>query len=177
MIVDLSHCGEGTSSDGIAFSSVQPPAFTHTMCQALHFHPRAKSDALLGAMAARGGMTGIAALGYFVAPTPEASLDDYVDHVEHAIEICGRDNVGLCTDFQIRGIERSATRDNWYVPRLSSFKPSYNVRWPPWIPALDTTDRFRHVAQLLADRGHPDEHILAILGGNWLRHFGAVFRG
>jgi membrane dipeptidase len=57
MVVDLSHCGEGTSSDGIAFS--RHPAFTHTFCQALHFHPRGKSDSLLRAMADKGGMSGI----------------------------------------------------------------------------------------------------------------------
>ncbi len=176
MIVDLSHCGEGTSSDGIALSA-QPPCFTHTMCQALHFHPRAKSDALLEAMARRGGMVGIAALGYFVSPRADATVADYVDHVEHAVQVCGIEHVGLCTDFQIRGIEASATRENWYEPRLRTFKPSYNVRWPPWIPELDTPDRFRVVAQQLADRGFTDEQILRLLGGNWLEYFRTVFGG
>jgi len=52
IIVDLSHCGDQTSADGIAFSR-RAPCFTHTMCQAVYFHPRAKSDALLRAMANR----------------------------------------------------------------------------------------------------------------------------
>lgn len=176
IIVDLSHCGYRTSIDGIAFSD--PPAcFTHTMCEALYpGHPRAKTDEQIRLMARNGGVIGIAALGYFVGPDPggETTIEDYLDHVEHAISIAGIDHVGLCTDFQIRGVASWATRENWYEPRLRNFKPSYQVRWPPWIPELDDTDRFRRVTAGLMERGHPDEHILKILGGNWLRYFGEV---
>jgi membrane dipeptidase len=174
ILVDLSHCGEGTTSDGIAFSS-RPPAFTHTMCKALHYHPRAKSDSHLRALGERGGMVGIVALGYFVGPTADASLDDYVDHIDHAVNVCGIEHVGLCTDFAIRGIEATATRESWYVPRLTRFKPSYNVRWPPWVEGLDKPDRFRNVAQVLADRGYASSDVERILGGNWVRYFRDIF--
>lgn len=170
IIVDLSHCGEQTSADGITFSR-RPPAFTHTVCKALHFHPRAKPDELLRAISDRGGMTGIASLGYFVGPTPATSLEDYLRHIDHAVKICGIDHVGICTDYQIRGIEASSTRENWYVPRLTIFKPSYNVRWPPWIPELDKPERFRTVAHALAGRGYKTGDIEKILGGNWVRYF------
>lgn len=176
IIVDLSHCGEQTSADGITFSR-RPPAFTHTFCKALHFHPRAKPDELLRAMSTRGGMTGIAALGYFVGPRPDTSLEDYLKHIDHAVKVCGMDHVGLCTDFQIRGIEACCTRENWYLPRLRIFKPSYNVRWPPWIPELDKPERFRSVAQALARRGYKAGDIEKILGGNWLRYFREIFWG
>jgi len=176
IMIDLSHCGEQTSADGIAYSS-RPPAFTHTVCQSLHFHPRAKSDALLRAMSNRGGMTGIAALGYFVGPRPDTTLEDYLRHIDHAVKICGIDHVGLCTDYQIRGIEASATRESWYVPRLTSFKPSYNVRWPPWIPELDKPERFRTVAQALDRRGYRTGAIEKILGRNWLEYFRGIFGG
>lgn len=45
IVVDLSHSGEQTSRDGIAFSK-RPPAFTHTMCRAIYDHVRAKPDDL-----------------------------------------------------------------------------------------------------------------------------------
>lgn len=176
IIVDLSHCGEQTSADGIAFSR-RPPAFTHTMCKALYFHPRAKPDELLRAMSNRGGMTGIAALGYFVSPRADATLEDYLKHIDHAVKVCGIDHVGLCTDFPIRGIEASATRESWYLPRLQMFKPSYNVRWPPWIPELDKPERFRIVAHALARRGYKTGEIEKLLGGNWVRYFRDVVGG
>jgi membrane dipeptidase len=176
IIVDLSHCGEQTSADGIAFSK-QPPAFTHTVCKALYFHPRAKPDELLRAISNRGGMTGIAALGYFVSPRPDATVEDYLNHIDHAVKVCGIDHVGLATDFQIRGIETSSTRENWYLPRLKIFKPSYNVRWPPWIPELDKPERFRTVAQALSRRGYRSGDIEKILGRNWFNYFRAVLSG
>lgn len=176
IIVDLSHCGYQTSMDGIAFSD--PPAcFTHTMCEALYpGHPRAKTDEQLRTMARNGGVVGIAALGYFVGPDPggETTIEHYLDHIDHAIEIVGIDHVGLCTDFQIRGISGWATRETWYEPRLRSFKASYQVRWPPWIPELDDTDRFRRVTAGLLARGRTEADVRKILGENWLRYIGEV---
>ncbi|MDP1571463.1 MAG: membrane dipeptidase [Vicinamibacterales bacterium] len=168
--VDLSHCGEATSVDGIAVSR-RPPAFTHTMCKGVYDHVRAKSDALLKALADKGGVTGIATLGYFIGPTPDTSFDDYLRHVGHAVKVAGIDHVALASDYSIRGIEATQTRESWYVPRLTSFKPVYNVRWPPWIAELDPPERFRNIAHGLAKRGYTTPQIEKILGGNWIRYF------
>ncbi len=168
--VDLSHCGEQTSRDGIAISR-KPPAFTHTMCKALHDHPRAKSDELLRAMADRGGMIGIVSLGYFIGPTAETSLEDYLRHINHAVKVAGIDHVGLASDYSLRGIRATATRESWYEPRLKLFKPSYSVRWPPWISELDEPERFRTTAEALRKRGYRNEEVEKLLGGNWSRYF------
>ncbi len=177
IIVDLSHCGERTSSDGIEISR-KPPAFTHTFCEALYRgHPRAKTDELIKAMSNRGGMTGIAALGYFIGPSPDTSIEDYLNHVDHAVKVAGIDHVGLATDFEIRGIKAWATKETWYEPRLKTFKPTYNVRWPPWIEGLDEPERFKNVARGLERRGYRDEDIQRILGGNWLNYFREIFNG
>lgn len=173
IVVDLSHCGEATSRDGITFSK-RPPAFTHTMCKAVYDHVRAKSDGLLKAMSDKGGMTGILTLGYFIGPTAEANLDDYLRHVDHAVKVAGIDHVGLASDYSIRGIEATRTRENWYVPRLSSFPPEYRVRWPPWIAELDQPERFRNIVHGLAKRGYTTAQIEKLLGGNWVRYFTEV---
>jgi membrane dipeptidase len=177
IIVDLSHCGKGTTRDGIELSR-KPPAFTHTMCEAIYNnHPRAKTDEQMKALSDKGGVIGIAALGYFVGKDPDSNFDDYLNHVDHAVDVAGIDHVGLSTDFQLRGIKAWATRENWYEPRLRNFKPSYNVRWPPWIPELDEPKRFRNVAHGLAGRGYSSGDIEKILGQNWLRYFREIFGG
>ena len=179
IIVDLSHCGKQTSYDGIKFSD--PPAcFTHTMCEALYpGHPRAKTNDQLLHVAGKGGMIGIAALGYFVGPDPggKTTIETYLDHIDHAVKLVGIDHVGLCTDFQIHGIKAWATKETWYEPRLKSFKPSYNVKWPPWIPELDEPSRFRNVTYGLHSRGYSERSIEKILGLNWLNYFEKVLRG
>lgn len=173
IVVDLSHCGEATSRDGIA-ASTRPPAFTHTMCKAVYDHVRAKPDDLLKAIAAKGGMIGIATLGYFIGPTAGTTFDDYLRHVDHAVKVAGIDHVGLASDYSIRGIEATHTRESWYVPRLTSFKPVYRVRWPPWIKELDPPERFRNIAAGLATRGYTSAQIEKILGGNWTRYLTQV---
>ena len=144
-------------------------------CEALHKnHPRAKTDEQIRAMADKGGVLGIICLGYMIGPNlgTETTLETYVDHVEHAINVGGIDHVGVAADYAIQGLKATgATRENWYEPRLTRFKPSYKVQWPPWIPELDTTDRYRHVARLLDKRGYSTGDIEKILGQNWLRFF------
>ena len=174
IIVDLSHSGRQTTNDAITFSKAGV-SFNHSMCEALYKdHPRAKTDEQIRAMAEKGGMMGIISLGYMIGSDPggETTLETYVDHIEHAIKIAGIDHVGVAADFAIEGLEANgATRENWYVPRLTRFKPSYQVRWPPWIPELDKPERYLHVARLLDKRGHSTNDIEKILGGNWMRYF------
>lgn len=172
VMVDLSHCGQQTTLDGIEFST-KPVAMTHTFCAALREHPRAKTDEALKACAEKGGVTGICALGYFIGPDPggETTIEHYVDHIEHAVSVAGHEHVALSTDFPPQGISPWATKEEWYEPRLEYFKPSYEVRWPPWIPELDTTDRFRNVVNVLQSRGWSEGNIERLLGQNWLRLF------
>jgi membrane dipeptidase len=172
VMVDLSHCGRQTSLDGIEFSA-KPVAMTHTFCAGLREHPRAKPDETIRACADKGGVVGIAALGYFIGPDPggETTIEHYADQIEHAVKIAGHEHVALSTDFPPQGISPWATKEEWYEPRLISFKPSYEVRWPPWIPELDTPDRFRNVVKVLEGRGWKTRDLERLLGLNWLRIF------
>jgi membrane dipeptidase len=172
VMVDLSHCGRQTSLDGIEFSD-KPVAMTHTFCAGLREHPRAKPDETIRACAEKGGVIGIAALGYFIGPDPggETTIEHYADQIEYAVKIAGHEHVALSTDFPPQGISPWATKETWYEPRLISFKPSYEVRWPPWIPELDTPDRFRNVVNILEGRGWKSRDLERLLGLNWLRLF------
>ena len=178
IIVDLSHCGRQTTMDGIQFSN-PGPCFNHTMCEALYpDHPRAKTDEQIRAMADKGGVMGIIALGYMIGPDPggETTIETHADHIDHAVKVAGIDHVGLSSDFTIRGISRGVTRESWYVPRLTSFKPSYHVRWPPWIPELESPERYKNVARVLDRRGYRSGDIEKILGLNWLRFYREVLK-
>ncbi len=177
VLVDLSHCGRQTTLDGIAFSQ-KPVAITHTMIEKLRpNHPRAKTDEQLKALADKGGVVGIAALGYFIGTDPggETTIETYADHIDHAVRIAGIEHVALSTDFPVRGIASWATREDWYEPRLKSFKPSYDVKWPPYIPSLDSPDRFRTLLGVLDRRGWKTGDLERLLGKNWMRLFKDVF--
>lgn len=173
VMIDLSHCGRQTTTDGIAHSR-KPVAITHTMCESLRRdHPRAKTDAEMRSCADKGGVIGIAALGYFIGPDPGGSttIENYADHIEHAVSVAGHEQVALSTDFPPQGIASWATRESWYEPRVEAFKPSYELRWPPWIPELDGPDRFRNLLRALDGRGWRTRELELLLGRNWLRLF------
>lgn len=174
IIIDLSHCGHATTNDGILFSK-KGATINHAMCEALHRnHPRAKTDEQIRAMADKGGVMGIICLGYMIGPNlgTDTTLETYVDHIDHAVKVGGIDHVGLAADYPIQGLEASgATRENWYVPRLTRFKPSYKVQWPPWIPELEPPNRYLNVARVLDKRGYSTGDIEKILGLNWLRYY------
>lgn len=170
VLIDLSHCGDQTTLDGIAFSK-RPVGITHTMCDALRTHPRAKTDEQIRSCAEKGGVVGMVALGYFVGPDPggETTIEHYADHIEHAVNVAGIEHIGISTDYPPQGISPWATYDEWYVPRTGFFKPSYELRWPPWIPALDGPDRYRKLMAVLDRRGWSASDIEHLLGLNWLR--------
>lgn len=173
VMIDLSHCGRQTTLDGIAFSK-KPVAMTHTMCVSVRGeHPRAKTDEQIRECAEKGGVVGMIALGYFVGPDPggDSTIETHADHIEHAVSIAGIEHVGISTDFPPQGIEPWATYEEWYVPRLDFFKPSYELRWPPWIPELDTPDRYRNLIAVLDRRGWSQGDMELLLGRNWLHLF------
>lgn len=179
IMIDLSHCGRQTTNDGIKFST-SGACFNHSMCETLYKdHPRSKTDEQIKAMADKGGVMGIICLGYMIGSDPggETTLETYVDHIDHAVKIAGIDHVGVAADFVIQGMQANGdTRENWYEPRLTRFKPSYQVRWPPWIPELDVPERYKNVARVLDKRGYSTGDIEKILGQNWLRCFRETFK-
>jgi membrane dipeptidase len=95
--IDLSHSNEPTSFEVLKISS-KPALITHAGCSAIHPHPRNKSDALLRAVAQKGGAVGIYDLCYLTASPKQPDLDDYMAHMVHALNICGEDHVGIGSD-------------------------------------------------------------------------------
>ena len=95
-LVDLSHSGEQTCLDGIAASSA-PVAITHTGCRAVTDLPRNKTDRELRLVAEGGGIVGIYFMP-FLAADGMAVADDVVRHIEHAVQVCGEEHVGIGTD-------------------------------------------------------------------------------
>ena len=91
MLIDLSHVGSRTSEETIRESS-RPVAYTHCCPSALKPHPRNKSDGELRFIAEQGGMIGVTMFPAFLARGADATVEDYVDAMEHVISVAGEDN-------------------------------------------------------------------------------------
>jgi membrane dipeptidase len=97
MALDVSHLSDHGLWH-VAELAQRPFVASHSSCRALLDHPRNLPDDGLRAIAASGGFIGINAFGGFLAPR-DATLDDFVRHVRHAVDVVGADHVGLGLDF------------------------------------------------------------------------------
>jgi microsomal dipeptidase-like Zn-dependent dipeptidase/anthranilate/para-aminobenzoate synthase component II len=98
MMIDLSHASEKSFYDTLEASAV-PVVCSHSSCKALCNHPRNLTDDQWRAIAAKGGVVQITMYKGFLVDEGEATLADFLRHLEHAIEIAGIDHVGVGTDF------------------------------------------------------------------------------
>jgi membrane dipeptidase len=173
MVVDLAHGAPRTITEGIA-ASTEPMLISHTGCRALAEHPRNVDDATLRALARKGGVAGIIFWPYLRVDTQPMAID-VIRHIEHAINVCGEDHVGLGTDGGVAPTERTPEfeRDNreWvaYAVEDGIFQPGRSPDLYTFIPDLNTADRFDTLAAMLSQRGHSDARIAKILGGNFAR--------
>ncbi|HEY8878057.1 MAG TPA: membrane dipeptidase [Roseateles sp.] len=173
LLVDLSHSSEQTCLDTLRIAR-RPVAITHTGCRAVADHPRNKSDAELRLLADQGGVVGLYFMPYLrLAGQPMAS--DLINHLEHALDVCGEDHVGLGTDGGTTAIDDMAA----YRAMLAAeteLRRSMGIAAPGetpdvslFLPDLCGPTQFIELAELLAARGHPSARIDKILGGNFRR--------
>jgi membrane dipeptidase len=179
VMVDLSHSGEQICLDAAAASS-QPIAITHTGCRALADLPRNKSDKELRMVAEKGGFVGIYFMP-FLAIGRQPMAADLVAHIEHAVNVCGEDHVGIGTDGSVSAIDdmpaymRSLEKEVQQRRAAGISAPGERADIVPFLPDLQGPDKFRQLAYLLAKRGHSASRIDKILGRNFLRFAGDVW--
>lgn len=172
MLVDLSHCGEATTLDGITHSRM-PVAITHAGCRAVFDHPRNKTDDALRALANRGGVVGIFQINPYLGPAERNTLDDVVRHIEHAVNVCGIEHVGIGSDREYQTIPDTPEEQERLRTELSRLRPTTasNFRWPFFVTALNHPRRMETLADALGRRGRSGREVDLILGGNFLRLF------
>jgi membrane dipeptidase len=158
MAIDISHCCERTSLDAME-ASTRPVLITHSNCRALVHHPRCKSDAVIRAMAAKGGVIGISVLPMMVSGGRPATFDDVLDHFDHVARLVGVEHVGLGSDTDVDAID----------PRTNRVRAAYRVR------GLRHEFRVFEIAEGLLRRGYSPAEVAGILGGNFQRALGQIW--
>lgn len=175
ILVDTSHCGRRTTLEAIA-TSTKPVAATHSGCAALADVPRNKTDEQLKALAAKGGVIGIYTMP-FLRMSGQPRAEDFVRHVEHAINVCGEDHVGIGTDNSITPLDLTPefrAEHAGFVRerrRIGIGAPGEDENVFNYVPDFNTPRRMEQIADALAARGHATPRIEKILGLNWLRLF------
>lgn len=149
MLIDLSHVSADCMRQTLKVTKA-PVLFSHSSARAVNKHPRNVPDDVLEMLPVNGGVVMVNFYSKYVIPsalldkddTARGSIHDVVDHIEHVIEVAGVDHVGLGSDFD-------------GVPRLPV--------------QLDDVSAYPLITQELLNRGHSEQEIHKLLGGNMLR--------
>ena len=116
VLVDMSHAGEESFYQALEISSM-PIVCSHSSARALCDHPRNLTDDQMRALAQKGGVAQTTIYHGFLKKDGEATINDVIAHLEHAIDVMGIDHVGLGTDFDgdggVRGLSNSSELINF----------------------------------------------------------------
>jgi membrane dipeptidase len=176
--IDVSHANPATTADVLASSS-QPPVMTHAGCAAVHVHPRNKTDEQLRALAARGGVVGIYDLPYLTPSPRQPTVDDYMAHLAHALEIAGEDHVGIGSDVGIAPLDTSpagmAETERELKERRAAGLAAPEEDRPPYVVGLNTPRRLEIITDRLLKRGYSASVTEKVLGANFARVFTQIW--
>ena len=172
IMVDLSHSGERTCLDA-ARASKQPISINHTGCRALNDVPRNKTDEELRLVADKGGFIGIYFMPFLNA-SGHAKAADVVAHIEHAVNVCGEDHVGIGTDGTVTPIDDLEAYKAHLAAEIAARRAagiSAKGERPdtfPFVVDLRGVGQFRELADRLQKRGYSTARVEKILGRNFL---------
>jgi membrane dipeptidase len=176
--IDVSHANPATTADVLASSS-HPPVMTHAGCAAVHAHPRNKTDEQLRALAAKGGVVGIYDLPYLTASPRQPTVDDYMAHMAHALEVAGEDHVGIGSDVDIAPLDTSpsgmADIERELKERRAAGLSAPEEDRPPYVIGLNTPRRLEIIADRLLKRGYSAGVTEKVLGANFARVFTQIW--
>jgi len=156
MIVDISHLNETGFWDVMEISK-DPALATHSNCKALCGHHRNLTDDQIKALAENGGVINLSFCAGFIKDgvgfgDPESinkvTIEDWLDHLDHAVGLVGTDHVGLGSDLD----------------------------GGCGFPGLDDATKFPDLTRGMVARGYSDADIEKILGANDLRVFKKVLK-
>jgi len=171
VIVDIAHSGWQTSLEA-AQASTLPMVASHTTCDALRHHIRAKPDNIIKAICDTGGLVGICCIPNFLGRTGDIAA--LLDHVDYVAKRFGSDHVAIGTD--VAHTSQYVGKSGVKVPPAGKKRPRFAALWPagalggqwPRASSLAWTNWPLFTVGLV-QRGYSDSDIRKILGENTLR--------
>ena len=176
--VDLSHSGYRTTAEAVSASS-KPVLVSHAGCAAIYPHPRNKPDEILKALADRGGYFGVYLMPYLVASPTVPTRQHVLEHLLHALNVCGADHVGIGSDGSIQKVILTPAQKAEFDADIARRK-RLGIGAPgedryPYVPDLNGPDHMQIIAEELSRRDQPSSVIAKVLGANFQRVLGDIW--
>ena len=171
VIPDCAHSGWQTSLEA-ARVSTKPVVASHSVCGAIYPHIRSKPDEVIKAIADSGGYIGICCIPRFLRGDGDVSV--LLNHVDHVIRKFGPDHVAIGTDVAYQS--QDASRERAKVPSRGKRRTEFRSLWPAddYQTSQQANDSLAWTnwplfTVGLVQRGHSDDVIRKVIGGNVMR--------
>jgi membrane dipeptidase len=154
---------------------------SHSSCAAPFPHIRSKPDEVIRAVCDTGGYIGIVAVPGFLGGSDDLSA--MLDHIDYVVKTFGAEHCAIGMDYcatastyhsELRKMGRLQERRRWrwlWQPGPTGSPPAHDL---PGMASCYWTN-WPYITVGLVQRGHSDEDIQKIIGGNVLRVARAVF--
>jgi membrane dipeptidase len=178
-LIDVSHSSEQVGWDALTVSTA-PVVVSHSASKAVCHHDRGKTDELARAVADRGGYFGVVVIPGFISDKKQPALEDFAAHIEHLVDVCGIDHVGIGTDKAGPGPGTESMIP--YPPDMPKRRPG-TFSWDGFRDVehrltpdyhLNGFEDFRdwpNLTACLAQRGFSEAELRKLVGLNFLRVF------
>lgn len=180
IVPDVSHGSELTMLEA-ARRSTTPILLSHGACKAIVDHPRCASDAVIKAIADKGGMMGIFMMSFWLTRDAAPTVDHLVAQIRHVANVGGIEAAGISNDFPIAGQTNLVALKNDNQEGVKEYLPWWQAMreqgiagfdWTPGhvvIPELNNINRMATIAAALDKAGFRSRDIDRVMGGNWQR--------
>jgi membrane dipeptidase len=171
ILIDVSHCSQPTALDAVS-ASRRPIAITHGFAKAVHEHDRGQSDAVIRAVGEL-GFVGVCVVPFFITNESRPTLDHFIRHVDHIVDLVGPDHVGIGTDWNGAHHPLLVSRSN--AEQLTrGFRPEHRIDHGLTPQGFGSWTDWPNLTAALLEHGFSEQHVQGIIGLNFLRVFRAA---
>ena len=177
LVVDMSHSADRSTLEAIEISE-RPIAITHANPSWWHNARRNKSDEVLKALTASGGMVGFSIYPHHLHKGSDCSLSDFCEMIARAADAYGIEALGIGSDLcqdQPDSVVEWMRNGRWSKVMDYGEGSADAAGFPDQPDWFKTIDDFPNIAKGLAEYGFGEDDIAAVMGGNWLRFYDENF--
>lgn len=177
LVVDMSHSADRSTLEAIDHSS-RPIAITHANPAWWHPARRNKSDTVLKALTARGGMLGFSIYPHHLKDGGDCTITSFCEMIAEAATRYGAQNLGigtdLCQDHPDSVVEWMRV-GRWSKQIDYGEGSADNAGFPPMPDWFKDNRDFGNIRAGLTNAGFDASEVDGIMGNNWLRFYDANF--
>lgn len=177
LVIDMSHSAERSTLEAIDLSA-RPITITHANPHVWAPALRNKSDTVIKALAARGGMFGFSLYPHHLKDKSNCSLQSFCEMVARTADLVGVEHLGigsdLCQDQPDSVVEWM--RVGRYTKEIDYGEgSSANPGFPPMPTWFQDSRQFQNIEDGLKAAGFSEQDTARLMGENWLAFFDRNF--